>query len=44
MFFHKIARKAFEKEIDELFDEGDLIKRFGGELRNKPYKSFVKKT
>ena len=43
MFFHKIARKSFEKEIDEFFNNKDLIKRFGGTSAIKPYKAFVKK-
>ena len=40
--YHKIARKLFEKEIDEFFNNTDLIKTFGGELHIKPYKAFVK--
>ena len=42
-FYHKIARKSFEKEVDEFFNNEDLIKRFGGELSIKPYTSFAKK-
>ena len=42
-FYHNIARKSFEKEIDEFFSDEDLIRRFGGELSIKPSKPFVKK-
>ena len=42
-FYHKIARKSFEKEIDEFFNNKDLIKRFGGTDAIKPYKAFAKK-
>ena len=41
-FCHKIDRESFEKELDEFFNNKDLIKRFGGELSIKPYKSFAK--
>ena len=40
-FYHKISRKTFEQEIDEFSNNKVLIKRFGGELSIKPYKSFV---
>ena len=43
-FYHKIAIKSFEKEIDKFFSNEDLIKRFGGADKIKPYKAFVKKT
>ena len=39
--YHKIARKSFEKEIDEFFHNKDLIKRFGGTDAIKPYKAFA---
>ena len=42
-FYHKIARKSFEKDVDKFFENNDLIRRFGGEIAIKPYKSFVKK-
>ena len=42
-FYHKIARKSFEKEVDKFFDNEDLIRRFGGADKIKPYKAFVKK-
>ena len=42
-FYHKIARKPFEKEIDEFFNNKDLIKRFGGANAIKPYKASVQK-
>ena len=42
-FYHKIARKSFEKEIDELFSNEDLSRRFGGTNAITPYKAFVKK-
>ena len=42
-FYHKIARKSFEKEIDKFFENEDLIRRFGGDDKIKPYKAFVKK-
>ena len=41
-FYHKIARKSFEKEIDEFFNNNDLIKRFGGTDAIKAYKAFAK--
>ena len=44
-FYHEIARKSFEKEVDKFFDNEDLIRRFGGADKIKPYiKAFVKKT
>ena len=42
-FYHKIARKSFEKEINRLIENEDLIRRFGGADKIKPYKSFAKK-
>ena len=42
-FYHTIDRESFEKEIDEFFNNKDLIKRFGGTSAIKPYKAFVKK-
>ena len=42
-FYHKIARKLFEKEVDKFFENKDLIGRFGGADKIKPYKAFVKK-
>ena len=42
-FYHKIARKSFDKEVDKFFDNEDLIRRFGGADKIKPYKAFVKK-
>ena len=42
-FYHKIAKKSFEKEVDKFFENEDLIRRFGGATEIKPYKAFVKK-
>ena len=41
--YHKIARQSFDKEVDKFFDNEDLIRRFGGADKIKPYKAFVKK-
>ena len=43
IFFIKIARKSFEKEVDKFFENEDLIRRFGGAKEIKPYKAFVKR-
>ena len=42
-FYHKIAIKSFETEVDKFFGNEDLIKRFGGADKIKPFKAFVKK-
>ena len=42
-FYQKVAKKSFEKEVDQFFENEDLIRRFGGADKIKPYKAFVKK-
>ena len=41
-FYYKIGKKSFEKEVDNFFSNEDLIKRFGGADKIKPYKACVK--
>ena len=41
-FYYKTGKKSFEKEIDKFVSNENLIKRFGGTDKIKPYKAFAK--